>query len=382
MTAHRDFKNLIRETPGENQRGVHRGARPRDAGARCPPRPPPHRGSESNRARPCRCHHPEGEPAVSARPHPRRGTGVSTFRSRDVWKRGARAHGPRSFSRSAGPGVRTPTRADASKTSASMSRRWGSFRCPSKEASSGTCVLPPSTTGPPTRTRPSGGSSPRSGALGSRCIPLPGARSRGWRKRRTRCAMRPSSPKWEDREGARELLMEVLCTDLRCIDAHAHLGNLELEHSPERAMTHYEMGIRIGELSLPPGFDGVLVWGRIYNRPFLRCLYGHGLCPLAAGKARRGTARLRARPSRSTRTTIRAYASAGKTCATGEAGKRCRSARKPRAPSGTSGCTDGRGRCFSAWQRRSTRARESIVSAQVADGGGVEIELFGPRGMR
>jgi tetratricopeptide (TPR) repeat protein len=61
-------------------------------------------------------------------------------------------------------------------------------------------------------------------------------------------------------------------------DAHAHLGNLEFEPSPERAIVHYEIGIRIAELSLPAGFDGVLVWGRIYNRPFLRCLHGYGLC--------------------------------------------------------------------------------------------------------
>lgn len=81
-----------------------------------------------------------------------------------------------------------------------------------------------------------------------------------------------------DREGARELLMELLCTDLRCIDAHAHLGNLEFEHSPKRAIVHYEIGVRVGELSLPPNFDGVLVWNRVYNRPFLRCLHGYGLC--------------------------------------------------------------------------------------------------------
>ena len=87
-----------------------------------------------------------------------------------------------------------------------------------------------------------------------------------------------------DREGARKLLMEVLCTDLRCIDAHAHLGNLVFDRSPERAIVHYEMGIRIGELSLPPDFDGVLVWGRIYNRPFLRCLHGYGLCLWRLGK--------------------------------------------------------------------------------------------------
>ena len=87
-----------------------------------------------------------------------------------------------------------------------------------------------------------------------------------------------------DLEGARRLLMEVLCADLRCVDAHGHLGSLEFERWPERAIVHYEIGIRIGELSLPPGFDGVLVWGRIYNRPFLRCLHGYGLCLWRLGK--------------------------------------------------------------------------------------------------
>jgi tetratricopeptide (TPR) repeat protein len=87
-----------------------------------------------------------------------------------------------------------------------------------------------------------------------------------------------------DRAGARELLMEVLATDLRCIDAHAHLGNLEFDRSPRRAIIHYEIGIRIGELSLPSHFDGVLAWGRIYNRPFLRCLHGYGLCLWRLGR--------------------------------------------------------------------------------------------------
>lgn len=81
-----------------------------------------------------------------------------------------------------------------------------------------------------------------------------------------------------DREGGRELLMDTLLTDLRCLDAHAHLGNLEFDQRPERALLHYDIGVRIGELSLPSGFEGVLVWGRIYNRPFLRCLHGYGLC--------------------------------------------------------------------------------------------------------
>jgi hypothetical protein len=81
-----------------------------------------------------------------------------------------------------------------------------------------------------------------------------------------------------DDEGAREILMEALGADLRCLDAHAHLGNLVFDRSPERAIVHYELGMRIGELSLPPGFDGLLVWGQLYNRPFLRCLHGYGLC--------------------------------------------------------------------------------------------------------
>jgi tetratricopeptide (TPR) repeat protein len=81
-----------------------------------------------------------------------------------------------------------------------------------------------------------------------------------------------------DREGARELLMKALCIDLRCIDGHAHLGNLVFDQWPERAILHYEIGMRIGELSLPPEFDGVVLWGHISNRPFLRCLHGYGLC--------------------------------------------------------------------------------------------------------
>lgn len=77
---------------------------------------------------------------------------------------------------------------------------------------------------------------------------------------------------------ARGMLMELLGRDLRCLDAHAHLGYLEFDDDPRRALLHYEIGVRIGELSLPPGFDGVLIWGRIWNRPFLRCLRGQGLC--------------------------------------------------------------------------------------------------------
>jgi hypothetical protein len=87
-----------------------------------------------------------------------------------------------------------------------------------------------------------------------------------------------------DVEGARAILMDVLCQDLRCLDAHAHLGNLAFDRRPEQAILHYAVGVAIGELSLPPDFDGVLVWGALYNRPFLRCLQGLGLCHWRMGR--------------------------------------------------------------------------------------------------
>jgi len=35
------------------------------------------------------------------------------------------------------------------------------------------------------------------------------------------------------------------------------------DHRPEDAIRHYEVGLRIGELSLGPAFDGLLPWGHI-----------------------------------------------------------------------------------------------------------------------
>jgi hypothetical protein len=64
-----------------------------------------------------------------------------------------------------------------------------------------------------------------------------------------------------DIEGARKILMELCQSDLRCLDAHAHLGNLVWDHWPKDAIRHYEVGFRIGELSLGARFDGALPWG-------------------------------------------------------------------------------------------------------------------------
>ena len=87
-----------------------------------------------------------------------------------------------------------------------------------------------------------------------------------------------------DRLGAQKLLVEMLAADLRCLDAHGHLGNFAFDHRPEEAIRHYEVGVRIGELSLGADFDGLLPWGRIDNRPFLRCMHGFGLCLWRLGR--------------------------------------------------------------------------------------------------
>jgi len=81
-----------------------------------------------------------------------------------------------------------------------------------------------------------------------------------------------------DTRGARDILMKLCQSDLRCLDAHAHLGNLVFDQRPKEAIRHYEVGFRIGELSLGASFNGVLPWGWIDNRPFLRCMHGFGLC--------------------------------------------------------------------------------------------------------
>lgn len=77
----------------------------------------------------------------------------------------------------------------------------------------------------------------------------------------------------------------LLERDLRCLDAHAHLGNWEFDTTPSRAIRHYEAGVRIAELSLGLEFSGVLPWGLVDNRPFLRCLHGYGLSLWRLGRA-------------------------------------------------------------------------------------------------
>ena len=87
-----------------------------------------------------------------------------------------------------------------------------------------------------------------------------------------------------ERAEAEKILMQLCQADLRCLDAHSHLGNFVFDHHPKDAIRHYEVGLRIGELSLGDGFTGVLAWGFIDNRPFLRCMHGYGLCLWRLGR--------------------------------------------------------------------------------------------------
>jgi len=87
-----------------------------------------------------------------------------------------------------------------------------------------------------------------------------------------------------DPEAAFKILMELCQEDLRCLDAHAHLGNFVFDHNPDVAIRHYEVGLRIGELSLEPDFNGLLPWGFVNNRPFLRCMHGYGICLWRLGR--------------------------------------------------------------------------------------------------
>ena len=91
---------------------------------------------------------------------------------------------------------------------------------------------------------------------------------------------------WEDGDRIEApRLLEALCqADLRCLDAHAHLGHFWFEEFPQYALPHFEAGYGIGSLSLGPDFAGVLPWSYLRNRPFLRCMHGFGLCLWRLGR--------------------------------------------------------------------------------------------------
>lgn len=73
---------------------------------------------------------------------------------------------------------------------------------------------------------------------------------------------------------ADEVLDQALALDLRYLDAHALLGERHLSSWFPLALHHFELGVAIGSLTVGEDFDGVLSWGHVENRPFLRCLHG------------------------------------------------------------------------------------------------------------
>jgi hypothetical protein len=83
-----------------------------------------------------------------------------------------------------------------------------------------------------------------------------------------------------------KILSELTRQDLRCIDAHAHLGNLYFEGfwgsaDLERARRHYQVGVAIAERTLDP--SDVTAKGWLDNRPYIRVLHGLGLAAWALG---------------------------------------------------------------------------------------------------
>jgi hypothetical protein len=75
------------------------------------------------------------------------------------------------------------------------------------------------------------------------------------------------------------ILENALAIDKRCIDAWGHLGLVAFNtRGPGPAAEFYQTGIAVAEASLLAEFGGVLPWGWMDNRPFLRCLHGLALC--------------------------------------------------------------------------------------------------------
>jgi len=85
-----------------------------------------------------------------------------------------------------------------------------------------------------------------------------------------------------------ELLNQVIKQDLRCIDAHVHMGHFKFgdglsEYWVKQALKHYTVGAELGNFFLGYFFDGKLPWIAIDNRPYLRALHGQCLSYWALG---------------------------------------------------------------------------------------------------
>ena len=69
------------------------------------------------------------------------------------------------------------------------------------------------------------------------------------------------------------------------IDGHAHLGGaLLVDGKPKLALQAYLCALDVGERAIPAGFSGLIQWGFLENRPFLRAAHGAALCHIRLGK--------------------------------------------------------------------------------------------------
>lgn len=77
---------------------------------------------------------------------------------------------------------------------------------------------------------------------------------------------------------ARKMLTDIISEDPHFIDAYNLLGNLEQEQGhADKARTHYQKAVEIGEQIIPSSFSGQIQWGFTENRPFLKALHNHAM---------------------------------------------------------------------------------------------------------
>ena len=75
------------------------------------------------------------------------------------------------------------------------------------------------------------------------------------------------------------------------VDGHAHLGYALMEQrKPKLALESCLRGLALGERAIPNGFAGLIEWGFLENRPFLRAAHGAVLCHLQLGQPREALA--------------------------------------------------------------------------------------------
>ncbi|MBC8951064.1 lipopolysaccharide assembly protein LapB [Xenorhabdus sp. TS4] len=70
-------------------------------------------------------------------------------------------------------------------------------------------------------------------------------------------------------------LEQLIAREPEFIDSHAHLSfAFHRQGKPKKALDAALAGVAIGECLIPEGFHGVIEWGYLENRPFLRALHG------------------------------------------------------------------------------------------------------------